>query len=99
VTFESGTPAVATVTQAGPTSSSAVVKALSAGETLINVVVTAKNSKGTATVSDSYILTVTERKKSGGGGCQSFVLGSWAATALLGFLFLSQSRRQLHRRT
>ncbi|MDR2179116.1 MAG: Ig-like domain-containing protein [Synergistaceae bacterium] len=84
VTFESGSPAVATVTQAGPTSSSAVIKALSVGETLIDVTVTAKNSKGTATMSDTYILTVTERKKSGGGGgCQSLPLGSWAGTILL----------------
>ncbi|MDR1376889.1 MAG: right-handed parallel beta-helix repeat-containing protein [Synergistaceae bacterium] len=96
VTFESGSPAAATVTQAGPTSSSAVVKALSTGETLINVTVTAKNSKGTASATDSYILTVTERKKSGGGGCQSLAPGSFigmAGMALTGFLLLSRRRK------
>jgi hypothetical protein len=97
VTFESGSPAVATVTQAGPTSSSAVVKALSVGETLINVVVTAKNSKGTTTVSDSYILTVTQRKKNGGGGCQSLALGSWAGMALIGSSLLLLSKRPKRR--
>jgi hypothetical protein len=84
ITFESGSPAVATVTQANSTSSSAVIKALSPGETLINIVVSAKNSKGTATASDSYILTVTERKK-GGGGCQSLGTGYLAGMALAAF--------------
>jgi hypothetical protein len=92
VTFESGSPAVATVTQAGPTSSSAVVKALSPGETLINVVVAAKNSKGTTSITDSYILTVTQRKKGGGGGCQSLAPEILIGTALMGFLLLSKRR-------
>ncbi|MDR1977836.1 MAG: hypothetical protein LBQ42_03790 [Synergistaceae bacterium] len=92
VTFESGSPTVATVTQANPTSSSAVIKALSPGESLINVTVTAKNSKGTMTASDSYILTVTERKKSGGGGgCQSFAPGSLMGMVLAAFLLFKRS--------
>jgi hypothetical protein len=92
ITFESGNPAVATMTQAEPTSSSAVVKALSLGETLINVVVTAKNSKGITKVSDSYILTVTAQKKSGGGGCQSLAPGVFAGVMLLGLPLLSRRK-------
>ena len=93
VTFNSGNPAVATVTQADSVSSSAVIKAISPGETLIDVTVMAQNSKGTKSTSDSYILTVTESKSSGG-GCQN--LGSLAGMALLGgALFL---RRNIHNR-
>jgi hypothetical protein len=93
VTFESSSPTVASVTQANTTSTSAVMKGLSPGETLVRVVVTAKNSKGEDSDDDSYLLTVTEGSKSGGGGgCQSFFpvsLAGWAAAAL----FLSKRWR------
>ena len=93
VTFESVNPTIATVTQASSTSTSAVVKAAYPGETMINVIVKATNSKGTGEGSEGYLLTVTERSTGGGGGGGGCDTGlGLAAFALLGALYCVRSR-------
>jgi hypothetical protein len=92
VAFTSTNPSIAAVTQPHSASTSAVIKALSPGETMISATVTAKNSKGTTVESDSYLLTVVERQSSSGGGCQRIVPEAFTGLVLAGFPFLWRSR-------
>jgi hypothetical protein len=95
ISFESVNPTIATVTQTAPNALTAIVKGRYPGETMVNVVVRASNSKGTGESSDGYMLTVSETAKGGGGGggCQ---MGSGAlltGLALAGILILGKENR------
>jgi hypothetical protein len=95
VTFESVNPTIATVARSDSNDNSAIVKALYPGETMINIIVTAKNSKGEVSISNGYLLTVVERKKSsgGGGGCWATEFGGLASMALAGVFLLKRRTR------
>ena len=93
VLFESSDSLTATATQQNTDDTSAVIEALNVGRTEIKVTVTAENSRGSVTDSSlKYLLTVTERSGSGGGGgCNG---GFGVLVFALGVLELLRRRRR-----